>query len=150
MGAIQDALKLFGISSVEMIQQNISTAGKDASGETSRDITSVMPKETQVVVSGPSYVFVLEKGRRPGGMPPVRNIARWVQAKSIAFDKEAESIGFAISKKIAEKGTKLFQDGGRTDIITPVISDERIDKLVKQIADISLNLMVDKIDETLE
>lgn len=150
MGAIQQALEAFGQSTVSMIQQNMSAAGQDASGQTSREIKWMMPNDEQVIVSGPSYVFVLEKGRGPGGMPPVTpNMTNWIVSKGLSIDKSVESVGFAISNAIAEKGTKLFQQGGRTDIITPALEDSRIDKLVDQIADISLDLFVGNIEENI-
>lgn len=150
MGAIQKALEAFGQNTVSIIQGNMSAAGQDASGDTSREIKFIMPSDNQVIVSGPSYVYVLETGRRPGKMPPVTpNMTNWIVSKGLSIDKTVESVGFAISKTIAEKGTKLFQQGGRTDIITPAISDERVDKLVNKLADISLNLFVGNIEENI-
>jgi len=150
VGAIQQALEAFGQDTVELIQENMAAAGENASGETSREIKWMMPTDNQVIVSGPSYVFVLEKGRRPGKMPPVTpNITDWIRSKGLSIEKSVESVGFAISKKIAEEGTKLFQQGGRTDILTPALSDERIDKLLNQIADISLDLFVGNIEENI-
>jgi hypothetical protein len=150
MGVIQKALEAFGQETVNIIQQNMAAAGQDASGETSREIKWIMPNDKQVIVSGPSYVYVLEKGRRPGKMPPVSNIEAWVRSKSLSIDKSVESVAFGISKKIAEEGTKLFQEGGRTDIITPAISDDRVDGLMNQIADISLNLFVGNIEKNIK
>jgi hypothetical protein len=150
MGAIQKALEAFGQSTVSMIQSNIAAAGENASGQTSRDIRWSMPSENQVVVSGPPYVWVLETGRRPGGMPPVTpNMTSWILAKGLSIDKSLQSVGFAISKSIAEKGTKLFQEGGRKDVLTPALDTIRIDQLMTEIADISLDLFVGNIDKNI-
>ena len=137
MGAIQDALKKFGDDTVTIIQDNMSRTGTNASGQTSREIKSTATDDS-VTVDGPAWVFVVETGRGPGGMPPVGNLASWISAKPV-ISNNANSLAWAISKTISEKGTKLFREGGRDDIITPAISDERVDNLNKEIADIRYN-----------
>jgi len=51
------------------------------------------------------YGEVVELGRRPGkAMPPVEPIALWARSKLGVPADEAKSVGFAIARKIAEKG----------------------------------------------
>jgi hypothetical protein len=37
--------------------------------------------------------------------------------------------------------------GGRTDIITPALSQDRVDKVLKEVADAQLKIYVQEIDE---
>ena len=149
MQAIEETLRKFGIESVEIIQQNIAEAGQNASGQTSREIKWETPKPNRLVVDGPPYVYVLETGRRPGRMPPIKPILDWIATGKPNITNKIESAAWAISKTIAAKGTKLFQQGGRRDIITPALSEDRFDQLTNDIADISFKLVVNKIDEGL-
>lgn len=53
------------------------------------------------------YALHLEFGRRSGKMPPPDEIAAWVHKKFHLKDwKEANSIGWAIAKRIAREGTQ--------------------------------------------
>lgn len=137
MGAIQDIFKKWGNDTVGIIQGNMARTGTNASGETSREIKS-SNSDTRVTVDGPAWVFVVETGRGPGGMPPTGKLASWIDAKPVITDN-VQNASFAMSKVIAERGTKLFREGGRDDIITPAISDERVDQLTSDIADAILN-----------
>lgn len=145
MGAIQDLLNEFGNETVRIIQSNMAAAGQNASGQTSAQITS-QGSDNKVVVSGPSYVFTLETGRGPGKQPPPGTIPAWIDSKRISLVTPIQNAAFAISRSIGEKGTKLFQEGGRDDIITPAVSDERLNKLSSQVADIEFSKILTVID----
>lgn len=146
MNPITEILQKFGIDSVELIRGNIQSAGQNASGETSQSLQWQTPTDTRLIVDGARYIYVLETGRRPGKMPPVSKILSWIESKGISFEGKAESLAWAISKKIAQQGTTLFKEGGRKDIITPALADSRFDKLTGAIAAVS----VAKVLKTME
>jgi len=57
------------------------------------------------------YLYNVDKGRKPGSMPPVDNITKWVAARGINFKYKGRTltqkqIGFAIAKSIQLKGIK--------------------------------------------
>lgn len=53
------------------------------------------------------YAAYVEYGRRSGKMPPVDEIEAWVYKKFHLKDwKAARSVGWAIARRIAEKGTE--------------------------------------------
>lgn len=147
MGAIHDALDKFGKETVTLIQGNLASTGTNASGETSASLTSDFINPNRVQVTGKPFIYVVETGRKAGKMPPVSNIMKWLQTGKVDFTGSIESTAWAISKGIAKYGSKLFREGGRDDIITPAVSDERVDELTKQIADISLELVVNTIED---
>lgn len=145
MGAIQNALDKFGRETVSIIQTNLSSTGTNASGQTSQSVQSTSTPNS-VTVTGKAFIYVVETGRKPGRRPPVDNIIQWLQTGKVSFTGKIESAAFAISKAIGEKGSKLFREGGREDIITPAVSPERVDKLTKEITDISFKKVVKTID----
>jgi len=145
MGAIQEALNKYGEDTVKIIQGNLSSTGTDASGETSRSVRSE-GKDDRVTVSGKAFIFVVETGRKAGKRPPVSKILKWLQTGKVSVVGKIESAAFAISKVIGEKGSALFRKGGRTDIIQPALSNDRLDKLNAEIADIELFKTVKAIE----
>jgi hypothetical protein len=106
--------------------------------------------ENRVQVSGKPFIMVVETGRKEGRMPPVSAIRRWLETGKVSFEGEIENAAWAISKAIAKNGSRLFQLGGRRDIITPAISDQRINVLTDEIADIALDKTVIALDKTVE
>lgn len=79
------------------------------------------------------YIYYLEKGRKPGKRPPVAALIPWVQARGLASnEKEVKSIAFLIARKIGEKGTTIFQNGG-SDIVSAVVSQDLIQNVVMDI-----------------
>lgn len=53
-----------------------------------------------------AYAFSIEQGLKPGKMRPVRPLQRWAQKKLGLPRKEALRVGFAIQRKLFEKGTE--------------------------------------------
>lgn len=65
------------------------------------------------------YGEVVERGRRPGKMPPVGAIKLWIVRKGIATGSEADSVAYLIARKIARVGTKgawMFRNGLRRSL----------------------------------
>lgn len=143
MGAIEETFQRFGIETMQIIQSNMASTGTDASGETSRSLASES-NAFGVKVTGKPFINVVETGRKAGGMPPVNRIQEWVDIRGIDVS------AWAIAKTIAKKGSKLYREGGRTDIITPAISDKRINDLAAEIADVTLNLVVQDINDYID
>ena len=147
MGAIEDTLSRFGEQTVNIIRQNLNTTGTNASGDTSKSLKSTMLQPNHLQVTGKDFLYVVETGRKPGKAPPISPIMKWIDSGKASFTGSKLSFAFAISKSIAKSGSSLFRAGGRTDIITPAISDKRIDQLTSEIATISLDLLVKNIED---
>ncbi|MDA1120857.1 MAG: hypothetical protein O2887_10285 [Bacteroidetes bacterium] len=135
MGLIQDALNKFGDDTVRLIQGNLSSTNTNASGQTSNSLKSEVTGE-RLTVTGKPFIYVVETGRKAGKMPPVSVIREWLESGKVSFTGKIESVAWAIAKTIAKSGSSLFRKGGRDDIITPAVSESRIDELTKVIADI--------------
>ena len=79
-----------------------------------------------------SFTFT-DKGRRAGKMPPISAIKEWVEAKKIAGRANSKGVAFAISKTIAQKGTKKPPSNFFTDTMEKFFED-RVPKATEQIA----------------
>lgn len=61
------------------------------------------------------YIEFLETGRFPGKMPPLAPIEDWVERKlGIDYlDSDFDGVVYAIRKKIADMGTRIYQNNSR-------------------------------------
>ena len=81
-------------------------------------------------IIGPHYTKYLVEGRAPGKNPPIAPIESWVQAKLGLSGKQATSVAYAISHKIAKEGTSWYQAGG-SDLLEILESKEVYEMFVK-------------------
>lgn len=82
-------------------------------------------------VFGFDYVYYLQYGRKPGKFPPKDAIKQWIRDKGILSnpsESELNSLAFLISRKIAEKGTTVWEQGG-SDLVSAVVNESLIDDL---------------------
>ena len=105
--------------------------GMNASGEWVDSI------ETSAVnnigkIRGRDYTEYLKNGRKPGKMPPIAAIEKWVQVKLGLRGKQALSAAFAIAKKIAKEGTDYYKQGG-TELLAELESQECLDYIRKEL-----------------
>ena len=139
---IDKLVRNFIEESAEQLRKNVRKAGKVATGKTVNSIRTFYYSPYYAFIDVPSYFPVLETGRGPGKQPPVSSIEQWVASGVVDIKKSIESDSWGIAKSIAQKGTKLWREGGRKDIFTPVLSEERFKKLNKDIADESLTYIL--------
>lgn len=120
---------------VNDIQRNLAAAGKNATGETARSLKFSIEQNgsvTRFVLTGRPFFNVVQTGRRPTpdkkpSREMITRITAWVKAKNIDL-----SAVWGIATKIQQEGTKLWQEGGRTDIINPAV-DEFINSAARDI-----------------
>lgn len=135
------------------IAQNISASGLTASGNTAASMDIEVTATSGRLTGRPAF-WTLEKGRGPGRIPGnMRDIIKqWALDKGIVIspipyirqasenwtpkytpaERGLEAFAGAVAYNIANKGTKLYQDGGRDDIYTPVI-EKAMDKLTNNV-----------------
>ena len=152
MAAIQDVLKKFGDETVSIIQANLASTGTNASGATSKSVQSTQ-KDNRVTVTGRPFFYAVETGSGPmvnetKGNPTLQqSILGWIQTGKPGISENIEGASWAISKFIHKYGTKLFRDGGRDDIFTPAISEQRVDVLVAEIANVTQDGTVNELNK---
>lgn len=123
----------YGQGSVDKIRQNLSSSGSNATGSTSRslrfEVIDQGAKATLKVVGKP-FLLVVETGRKatPQYTKPsesfVNSIREWLAAKG-----GNQGAAYGIAKSIHQKGTRLWQKGGRQDIVSNVVNDDLIDRI---------------------
>lgn len=101
-------------------------SGQVASGKTKAYFENKLTSNYSGQLLGAGYAGVLERGRKPGGVPRdfIEILRRWSQAKSISFKNEEQFNLWAnaVKWKIIKEGTKLYRSGQIEDIFeTPVL-----------------------------
>lgn len=145
------------------IKQNISSTGSIASGKTAESM-EIEVTEKSGRLTGRQAFFTLERGRGPGKIPSdMKSIIRqWALDKGISIspipyirqasdkwqpkyseqERGLNAFAGAVAFNIANKGTQLYQDGGRDDIYTPAI-ERAMNKLANNVLlEISTKLWV--------
>ena len=80
-----------------------------------------------------SYALTLEYGRKPGKFPNLLAIQEWLEAKGIVPRPDAKgrpvstkSLAFMVARKIAEKGTTIYQSGSPSMLFGAVLGPEQV------------------------
>lgn len=147
---ITDILNQEGIQLMNDIRANMGSAGMNVTNETSHSLQIDIKQEGtkfKFQLTGRPFFMTVQTGRRPTpGKKPSREmidrITAWVEGRGM----DSDSV-WAIATKIQEKGTKLWQSGGRTDIVDPAV-ETFLENLSKQILDnMSEQFFIKTIDE---
>lgn len=118
-------LNQYGTTTVAKIKENLAASGTNATGRTSNSLRFEVKDEgfKQILtIYGRPFFMTVETGRKatPDYKPSqqfVASIQEWMNAKGVPGS------AYAIARSIHKKGTKLFREGGRKDIVTDVVSD---------------------------
>lgn len=153
MSSIEEILLNSGNPLIQEIQANIQSAGQNASGQTSQNIRQAITEtdgKVKYVMDADRHFFVLEEGRKPTSPEAptsdpnlLQKITQWIIDKPVVGGNAS-----AITKMIHEKGTLLFQKGGRTDIFSNVITDNAVASITDKIANFTLKATADSIIKT--
>ena len=106
---IKEVSDAYGELLVKTLKKNLKRLGKEASGSLIKSITHEVKQEkgkSVINLIGNTYLTNVDKGRKPGKLPPLSAISRWASIKGIS-----QRAVFPIAKKIAEKGVP------KTDVI---------------------------------
>lgn len=126
MPEIFDILNTNGQKLIATIRENLIASGQNATSETANSLQSDIKQEgtkfTYRLLGRPFFMTV-QTGRRPTpdkkpSREMIDNISRWVDARGM----DASAV-WGIATNIQKKGTKLWQEGGRRDIVDPAMDD---------------------------
>lgn len=111
------------------IIENHLRAGQKASGKTIESLQVKNEDENSIGLFGRSFISTLETGRKSGKVPYgfYSIILKWIEDKGINVENP-KTMAYFTAKKIASEGTKLFRDGGRSDIYS-----NEIEKTIRSI-----------------
>ena len=102
---------------------------RNATGQSRASIQVINVTGSTGQLVGAEWINYVFKGRAPGKMPPLDKIIDWCNARGIERGK-----AWIIAKNISESGTKLWQE--RRNIFNEVITEEKVDTFIKNLADI--------------
>lgn len=141
---------------VEEMRTNLASTGTNASGRTSQSLRVVMT-DTGGQIWGRRYFrgteqgraggrvprnftsiieqWILDKGLTPSAIPYKRKPSASWQPKYTPDGRGLRQMASAIAHTIAKSGTSLYRSGGRKDIFTNVIEENKHDlkKVAKEI-----------------
>lgn len=129
-------LSQYGNSVVAQIQRNLAATGTNATSKTSRSLRFEVKDEglkQTLKVLGRPYFMVVETGRRPTPQYTKPSKSFVASIKEWADTKGMGKFAYGIALSIHQKGTKLFRDGGRTDIVSNVVNPELTAQISKDI-----------------
>lgn len=128
-------LSQFGTSTIEKIKQNLAASGTNASGKTANSLRMEVTTDgfKQILkIFGRPFFMTVETGRKatPDYKPSlsfVATIQAWMTAKGVPGS------AYAIAQSIHKKGTKLWQSGGRTDIVSNVVNEGLTQQIARSV-----------------
>lgn len=126
---LNKVLQDWGDRVVTRIQENLDSTGTTASGRTKESLEAVADMG-ELIIYGRQYFQGVEQGRPAGGIPYrfPDIIYQWAKDKGIVAnfgndEIQQRKVSAAIAYFIKNNGTKLYRDGGRTDIYSDVINE---------------------------
>lgn len=123
MAEIFEVIQSQGIELINNIRANLGDSGTNATNKTSQSLRIEIKQEGtkfKLQLFGRPFFMTVQTGRRPSDKKPSRemieNLTEWVNARGID-----ESAVWAIATKIQQRGTRLWLEGGRDDIVNPAV-----------------------------
>lgn len=121
------------------IRARIDETGQRASGATQQNMP-IIASSDGVRLVGRAFFASLETGNSewtgktgiPCSFAAFKEIIRqWIIDKGLTVDNQERAAG-AIAYTIIHRGTKLYREGGRRDVFTPLVEEARadIDKII--------------------
>lgn len=146
--SIEDVLKAeFKLLAEELIEL-YDKKGMRASGKFADD-TEVKTSELSAQLLSAQHAQQLETGRKAGRFPPIKMIEQWITSKGVfneALRKiKISSLAFLIARKIARSGWNRSENGG-VNLISEVVTDERIQTIIDKVGEVSLTLYTSEIE----
>ena len=149
MPQIIDIVTQNGIQWTNDVRANMGAAGMNVTFKTANSLRIEVTEsagKVKMTAFGRPFFNTVRTGRKPTpdkkpSRDMIANIAEWVSARGLD-----ESAVWAIATSIQKKGTKLWQEGGRTDIIEPA-TDDLINNTAQDLLDAKAEEMILKIRE---
>lgn len=131
MPEIFDVIQNNTIDLVNNIRANLGATGTNATGKTSQSLKFDIKQEGtkfSMQLKGRPFFMTVQTGRKPTpdkkpSREMIQNLGEWANARGLD-----ESAVWAIATKIQQRGTRLWFEGGRDDIVDPAV-DQYINDL---------------------
>lgn len=117
-------------------QKTIDREVNQSSGGLQDSVKTTVDQDS-VNIEMEKYGEVVDKGRRPGSMPPTTEIKKWMAKNSVRgnSEKTTDQIAFAIATDIKKKGTKPqpFIEKAVDGVIEDILVDELENDIAQQV-----------------
>lgn len=147
MPEIFDIVQQRSVDLINDIRANLGATGTNATGKTSQSLRFEIKQEgtkVKMQLFGRPFFMTVQTGRKPTpdkkpSREMISNITEWVNARGLD-----ESAVWAIATKIQQRGTRLWFEGGRDDIVDPAV-DTYINDVSQELLDAQVENFVLKI-----
>lgn len=147
MPEIFDIVQQRSVDLINDIRANLGATGTNATGRTSQSLRFEIKQEgtkVKMQLFGRPFFMTVQTGRKPTpdkkpSREMISNITEWVNARGLD-----ESAVWAIATKIQQRGTRLWFEGGRDDIVDPAV-DTYINDVSQELLDAQVENFVLKI-----
>jgi len=102
MLTVEESVKLFLTKYSDTLKDDQIKKGIRTTGNSARSL-QIRVTKTGGTLSGSGYFVFQQEGRRPGALPPIEAIQRWILLKHLKLN------AWAVAKSIAKKGTRAFR-----------------------------------------
>ena len=127
-------LNEFGKQTTKDLVLNYIKLGLKASGAFERGLV-YEASDSSIEIKAPLHGRVMETGRSKGTLPPVDDILKWVKLGKIVKKDNItdEQLAWAIARKIQIDGIKVPNEHNVGKVISSILLDGRIAKLLEEI-----------------
>lgn len=138
-------MESLGRDTVEYIKQILLENDKLASGNliSSLNYNVITQIDTVLLdIIALDYFKYVDEGRKPGKMPPIKPILKWVEMKGISIGKYSDKqTAFIIARSIGKKGIKPLNIKNR--LVSGVLNKR--EQILKDAAAQDIQVLLDKI-----
>ncbi len=129
---IKQLIENFAIALIDGIKDNIRNkqvtpfGAAHSTGHAEDSLFYRITEDSLIIGSTWAYITVLEDGRKPGKFAPPEVIEQWLEDKPILSDISKKSLAFLINRSLKEHGSKIWQNGGKSGILSDYTNREYI------------------------
>ena len=129
---LRKQLEIIGVDAIGFITKILVEKDKQVTGNLIKSLDFKIVQQTNdlmLEILAAPYYSVVDKGRKPGKMPPIKPIQKWVDRKGIKFKNMSQGqTAFVIARSIGKKGIKGIDVTNK--LIKEIIQNK--EKLIKQ------------------
>lgn len=116
---------------LEIQSKNLTGFGpSNASGDLISSVTKELTDDGGIIeING--YAYQLVFGRKPGTMPPVDEIQRWIDKKGLDLN------AYAVAKSIQKKGTTIYMkySPGESGLFEDTLGEDNLETFLNELSD---------------
>lgn len=121
-----DSIRVRSFDLINNIRANLGSTGTNATGRTSQSLRFELKQEGnkyKMTLFGRPFFMTVQTGRRPTpekkpSREMIDNLRVWMESRGMNSSKV-----WGLATKINQRGTRLWLEGGREDIVDPAVDE---------------------------